>query len=99
MRESLSIAQATRIGSIAKRTLGGWQQFGSREYSKEELIAEMGAAFLSTECGISQATIDDSASYIGSWIKHLRADPKLVVHAAAKAQKAVDLILNRHSSN
>jgi antirestriction protein ArdC len=52
-------------------------------------VAEMGAAFLSTECGISQATIDDSASYIGSWIKHLRADPKLVVHAAGKAQKAV----------
>jgi antirestriction protein ArdC len=52
-------------------------------------VAEMGAAFLATECGISQATIDDSASYIGSWIKHLRADPKLVVHAAGKAQKAV----------
>jgi antirestriction protein ArdC len=62
------------------------------------LIAEMGAAFLSTECGISQATIDDSAAYIGSWIKHLRADPKLVVHAAGKAQKAVDWILNTHSS-
>jgi antirestriction protein ArdC len=54
----------------------------------------MGAAFLCAECGISQATIDDSASYIDGWIKHLKGDAKLVVQAAGKAQHAAEYILN-----
>jgi antirestriction protein ArdC len=66
--------------------------FGSHEYSKEELIAEMGAAFLSGIAGVSQNTIDSSASYIGHWIKALEGDHRLIVHAGAAAQKAVDLI-------
>jgi len=67
--------------------------FGSREYSKEELIAEMGAAFLSGHCGIEDRIIDNSAAYIQGWLGRLRNDPKLVVMAAAKAQKASDYIL------
>lgn len=69
-------------------------QFGSHDYSKEELVAEMGASFLSQKTGIDNITIDNSAAYIASWLKVLRSDPKIVVQAAAKAQKAVDLILN-----
>ena len=68
-------------------------KFGSEEYSKEELVAEMGAAML---CGVSEIdnnTIENSASYIQSWLRVLKEDKRMVVLAAAKAQKAVDYIL------
>jgi antirestriction protein ArdC len=69
--------------------------FGSPMYSAEELIAEMGAAFLCAEAGISPAVIENQAAYIQAWVKKLRDDGKLVIHAAAKAQKAADYILGR----
>lgn len=69
--------------------------FGSHEYSKEELVAEMGAAFLSGHCSIDAMTVDNSAAYIASWLKKLRNDKSLVVSAAAQAQRAADLILDR----
>ena len=68
--------------------------FGSNPYSREELVAEMGAAFLSGHCGIENATLDQSASYIQNWLEQLKDDRKLVVHAAAHAQKACDFILD-----
>jgi len=67
--------------------------FGDSVYSREELIAEMGAAFLSGHCGIENKTLNNSASYLQSWIKALRSDSKLVLVAAGAAQKAADLIL------
>ena len=67
--------------------------FGSVDYSKEELVAEMGAAFLAAVAGISPPTIEQSAAYIAGWQKQLKGDKKLVVSAAGSAQKAVDLIL------
>ena len=67
--------------------------FGSAEYSREELIAEMGAAFLCGHCAIETHTIENSAAYIDSWLGRLRRDPKLVVQAASKAQAAADFIL------
>jgi len=69
--------------------------FGSHEYSKEELVAEMGAAFLCGYTGIEQKTIANSAAYISGWLKALKNDKTLLVHAAAQAQKAADYILNR----
>lgn len=69
--------------------------FGSRTYSKEELIAEMGATFLCGHCGIENAVIENSAAYIAGWLRKLRDDNRLVVHAAAAAQKAADYILGR----
>jgi antirestriction protein ArdC len=66
--------------------------FGDETYAKEELIAEMGAAFLCAESGIEN-TIDTSAAYIAAWLKALKNDAKLVVQAAAQAQKAADFIL------
>lgn len=68
-------------------------QFGSDPYSREELVAEMGAAFLSAEAGISPATLSQSAAYIQNWLRRLKDDRKLVVQAAAQAQKAADYIL------
>jgi antirestriction protein ArdC len=71
--------------------------FGDKVYSKEELVAEMGAAFLCGHTGIENKTIDNSASYIQSWLKVLRGDSKLVISAASAAQRAADLILGVNS--
>jgi antirestriction protein ArdC len=69
--------------------------FGSHAYGREELIAEMGAAFLCGEAGISPAVIENNAAYIASWKKTIKADTRAVVIAAAAAQKAADRILDR----
>lgn len=67
--------------------------FGSRNYSKEELVAEIGASMLSAEARIDSVTIDNSASYIDNWLHALRNDKTLIVKAAQKAQRATDYIL------
>jgi len=67
--------------------------FGSKKYSKEELIAEIGASFLCAKCGIENKTINNSAAYIQGWLKRLNNDKTLIISASAQAQKAVDYIL------
>ncbi len=71
------------------------QKFGSESYSREELIAEMGSAMLCGVTGIEQATIQNSAAYLKTWIEHLKSDSKLLVSAASAAQKASDYILGK----
>jgi len=68
--------------------------FGRENYSKEELVAEIGSCFLCSTTGIENKTIDNSAAYLGSWLKRLRNDPKMLVLAASAAQKATDYMLN-----
>jgi antirestriction protein ArdC len=68
--------------------------FGSHNYSKEELVAEMSAAFLCGHSGIER-TIENSAAYIQGWLRSLKNDKTLLIQAAAQAQKASDYILNR----
>jgi antirestriction protein ArdC len=72
--------------------------FGDCEYSKEELVAEMGAAFLCGFAGIENITINNSTAYIQGWLKALKDDKKLVIMAAAQAQKAADYILNKEAN-
>jgi antirestriction protein ArdC len=68
-------------------------RFGSERYSKEELIAELGAAFLSNEAGIlDQVRFDNSAAYLQSWIGKLKDDPTLIVSAASHAQRGFDWV-------
>ncbi|MEO1009609.1 MAG: zincin-like metallopeptidase domain-containing protein [Planctomycetota bacterium] len=67
--------------------------FGSVDYSKEEMVAEMGAAFLAAAAGIGQATIEQSAAYIDGWRTRVAADTRLVVQSAGMAQRAADWIL------
>lgn len=70
--------------------------FGSESYSKEELIAEIGAATILHELGIdTAASFQNSAAYIQSWLKALKNDKRMIVSAATKAEKAVALILSR----
>ena len=68
------------------------QPFGSPDYGKEELVAEMAAAFLSAHAGIKPVTIENQAAYLQGWLKQLRGDKKLVIAAAGAAQKASDWI-------
>jgi antirestriction protein ArdC len=69
-------------------------RFGDELYSKEELVAEMGAAFLCAVAGIANEHTDrNTTAYIQNWIAKLEEDNRLIVHAAANAQRAVDLIL------
>lgn len=67
------------------------------EYAKEELVAEIGAAFLLARCGLSVQPREDHAEYLACWIKHCKSDPRAFYNAATKAQKAVDFILGRQS--
>jgi len=67
-------------------------KFGSKDYSKEELVAELGASMLCGVTGISNETIDNSASYIDSWLSKLKNDNTLIVKAGQQAQKASDHI-------
>lgn len=70
--------------------------FGSHEYSKEELIAELGSAFLNNHCGLeTDASFRNSAGYIQGWLSALKNDTRLIVSAAGAAEKAVSLILDR----
>lgn len=80
---------------LNRKGSGEIRHFGDADYSKEELVAEFGAAFLCAEAGISQAVITNQAAYIQGWLKALKNDSKLLVTAAAQAQKAADYILNR----
>jgi antirestriction protein ArdC len=67
--------------------------FGTKDYAREELIAEMSAAILCNQVGI-ESTIDNSASYISGWLRRLQNDHYLVIWAAGRASKAVQYILN-----
>lgn len=72
--------------------------FGSPIYAKEELIAELGAAFTSNEAGILRdCTFQNSASYVKNWIAVLREHPKMLISAGSAAQKASDYICNEAS--
>ena len=70
--------------------------YGTPRYAKEELIAEMTAAYLCGVCGIDNSTVDNSAAYLKGWLTCLRDDPKMLVQAAGQAQKAADYIQGIH---
>lgn len=80
---------------IAAKTV----KFGSQTYSKEELVAEIGASLLCGKAGIRQGTLANSAAYLKGWMSRLRNDKKLFIIAAAQAEKAADYILGGNSSN
>lgn len=69
------------------------KRFGDQAYAFEELVAEMGAAFLCVSCGIPYDT--QHASYIGDWMKILKDHKRAIFTAAAKAQAAMDFVLKR----
>jgi antirestriction protein ArdC len=78
------------------RDLSG--RFGSNAYAVEELVAELGAAFLCAELRLPTDPRRDHAPYIASWLKVLKSDKRAIFTAAAKAQEAVDWMTKRTSS-
>ena len=70
--------------------------FGSEQYSREELCAELGSAFILNRCGLETTdSFRNSAGYIQGWSKALKDNKRLIVSAAGQAERAVNLILNR----
>lgn len=86
-----STGHSTRLN---RSTLTDFERWGDQTYSKEELVAELGAAFLAGFCGIENRTIDNSTAYLANWLQVLRNDSRMIVVAGSQAQKATDLILN-----
>lgn len=78
----------TRHSSRLDRDLGR-QRHGDEGYAREELVAELGAAFLCADLGLAPEPREDHAAYIASWLQVLRDDRRFVVSAAAHAQRAV----------
>ena len=70
----------------------GRKQFGDEGYAREELVAEIGAAFLCCDLGITPHPREDHASYLDHWLKVLKEDKRAIFQAAAHAQKAVDYL-------
>lgn len=86
------LIHSTGHTSRLNRTFG--DHFGDELYSKEELVAEMGAAFLCAIAGIANEHTDrNTTAYIQNWISKLEEDNRLIIHAAANAQRAADCIL------
>lgn len=86
----------SRIGRIA---ITNFDKFGSPQYAFEELIAELGSAFLNSESGILFHTLKKNSAYIKGWknkvVNILKDDNKAIFKAAGAAQKAADYILDR----
>jgi antirestriction protein ArdC len=70
----------------------GQKRFGDAAYAVDELVAEIGAAFLCADLGITPETRDDHAAYIASWLHVLKNDKRAIFTAASHAQKAADYL-------
>ncbi|MCW5943047.1 MAG: DUF1738 domain-containing protein [Fimbriimonadaceae bacterium] len=68
-------------------------EFGSCDYGREELVAELASAFLCAAVGLDNSLQDNAAAYVGSWLEAIREDPRAVVVASGQAQRAADRIL------
>jgi antirestriction protein ArdC len=77
---------------LARKSMVETHGFGTHTYSKEELVAELGACFLASDAGIFSETIDQSASYIQGWLKALKENPQWLIQSANAAQRAVDYL-------
>ena len=89
-----STGHASRLN---RESLTKHDEFGGPVYSQEELVAEMGAAFLGLEADIVRDQHEQSAAYLNGWLGVLRAQDhkRWMVQAASQAAKAADFILNR----
>ena len=79
-------------GHTARLDRAKGKRFGDMQYAAEELIAELGAAFLCAKLGLSPEPRPDHAAYLASWLKMLKNDKKAIFTAASMAQKACDYL-------
>lgn len=80
---------------LARKEVIERNEFGSEDYSSEEICADLSASMLCAVAGISNQTIEMSASYINGWLSVLRQDKKAIIMAAARAQASADHILGK----
>ena len=80
---------------LARKEVMERNEFGSEDYSSEEICAELSASMLCAVAGISNETIEMSASYIKGWLSVLRQDKKAIIIASARAQASADHILGK----
>ena len=85
------LTHATRHATRLDRNFGR-QRFGDAGYAREELVAELGSAFLCADLGITPEIRADHADYIGHWLKVLAEDNHAIFSAAAHAQRAADFL-------
>jgi len=72
-----------------------FDRFGSHQYSKEELVAELGSMFLCSELGVdTTSTVENSEAYIQSWVKKLNDHPTMIFEASQQASKACEYVMN-----
>jgi antirestriction protein ArdC len=88
------ITHWTRHPSRLDRDLGR-RRMGDEGYAREELVAELGAAFLAADLGLDLEPREDHAGYIASWLKVLKQDKRTIFQAAAHAQRAADYLHGR----
>ena len=88
-----STGHETRLNRFDSKTYN--RPFASNEYSKEELIAELGNAYLCAEAGIDNTELENNAAYIQAWLKALKNDKKLLFSASSQAMKATEYILGK----
>ncbi|MGC2463219.1 MAG: zincin-like metallopeptidase domain-containing protein [Steroidobacteraceae bacterium] len=81
----------TRHPSRLEREFGR-KRWGDAGYAAEELVAELGAAFLCADLGVTAEPRDDHASYLASWLDVLKRDKRAIFTAAAHAQRAADYL-------
>ena len=79
---------------LNRKGIGETVAFGSDVYGKEELIAEMGSAFLCASIGIKNAPLEDHASYLDHWLSILKQDKRAIFTAASQSQKACDYCID-----
>ena len=70
----------------------GRKRFGDEGYAMEELVAELGAAFLAADLDLTREPRPDHTAYIGSWLKALKNDKRAIFTAASYAQRAADFL-------
>lgn len=85
---------STRHPSRLDRDFGR-KRFGDEGYAIEELVAELGSAFLCADLELTPEVREDHASYIASWIKVLKNDKRAIFSAASHAQRAADFLHSR----
>lgn len=89
-----STGHPSRLNRI--NTASAAAAFGGEEYSKEELVAEIGSCAIMNELGLeTEHTFRNNAAYVQNWLQALRNDKRLIISAAGRAEKAVDMIFNR----
>jgi antirestriction protein ArdC len=90
---AIGTVQMAGLGEAsATQTDFGRKHFGDEGSAREELVAELGAAFLCADLELTPEVRDDHASYIASWLEVLKSDKRCVVQAASYGQKAADYL-------